>query len=211
MVSKRTPLRNGTLANLHSRDQINRESLKSTSAEIRQNLEVLCRDQLSFITSHNARTIDQSLGAYSSPVFITSLISRSAQQSPASRGLNCSPNAPSSPQRLSAKVYHHFSLTEDGLLTYPPTADLVQELYLRELKAYKQPQLKASDAEGQVHKFSAPKVPKSPEETDIANELKAYEASTVELEGQPGTESGSAPINEDWFEEEPEDDDHSKH
>lgn len=96
-------------------------------------------------------------------------------------------------------------------MTYRPIADLVQDLYLRELKAYKPPQLKASDAEGQVHKFSAPKIPKSPEETDIANELKAYEASTVELEGQPGTEGGSAPINEDWFEEEPEEDDHAKH
>jgi F-type H+-transporting ATPase subunit h len=96
-------------------------------------------------------------------------------------------------------------------LTYLPTADLVQELYLRELKAYKPPQLKASDAEGQVQKFSVPKPPKSPEETDIANELKAYEASTVELEGQAGTEGGSAPVNEDWFEEEPEEDNHAKH
>jgi F-type H+-transporting ATPase subunit h len=96
-------------------------------------------------------------------------------------------------------------------LTYLPTADIVQELYLRELKAYKPPQLKASDAEGQVQKFSAPQPPKSPEETDIANELKAYEASTVELEGQAGIEGSSAPINEDWFEEELGEDDHAKH
>ena len=62
-----------------------------------------------------------------------------------------------------------------------------------------------------MQKFSAPKPPKSPEETDIANELKAYEASIVEVEGQAGPESGSAPVNDDWFEEEPEEDDHAKH
>ena len=79
-------------------------------------------------------------------------------------------------------------------------------MYLRELKAYKPTPVKASDSEGHVQKFSTPKAPKSPEETDIANELKAYEASTVELEGSAGTEGESAPIELDWFEEEPEDD-----
>ncbi len=62
-----------------------------------------------------------------------------------------------------------------------------------------------------MQKFSVPKPPKSPEETDIANELKAYEASAVELEGQAGSEDGSAPIDQDWFEEEPEEDKHDKH
>jgi F-type H+-transporting ATPase subunit h len=83
-------------------------------------------------------------------------------------------------------------------------------MYLRELKAYKPAPVKASDSEGHVQKFSAPKAPKSPEETDIANELKAYEASTVELEGSEGSEGESAPIEQDWFEEEPEEDDHAK-
>jgi len=78
----------------------------------------------------------------------------------------------------------------------------VQELYLRELKAYKAPAVKASDAEGHVQTFHAPKPPKSPEETDIANELKAYEASAVEVEGQ--AEPGVAEKEVDWFEEEPE-------
>ena len=87
----------------------------------------------------------------------------------------------------------------------------MQDLYLRELKAYKVPQVKLSDSEGQVQKFTAPKAPKSPEETDIANELKAYESSTVELEGQSGGEDGSAPVEHEWFEEEPEEDAHAKH
>ncbi len=83
-------------------------------------------------------------------------------------------------------------------------------MYLRELRAYKPIPLKTSDSEGHVQKFAAPKAPKSPEETDIANELKAYEASTVELEGSEGSDGVSAPIEEDWFEEEPEEDYHGK-
>ncbi|KAF2661242.1 hypothetical protein K491DRAFT_482869 [Lophiostoma macrostomum CBS 122681] len=82
-------------------------------------------------------------------------------------------------------------------------ADLVQDMYLRELKNYKSPQIKASDAEGHVQKFSIPKAPASPEETDIANELKSYETQQVELEGA-STEAGAAPVEEDWFEEEEE-------
>ena len=76
----------------------------------------------------------------------------------------------------------------------------MQELYLKELKAYKPAAVKASDAEGQVLKFNPPKAPTSPEEADIAKELKAYEESTVELEGQ--AEAGSPEAAEqDWFEE----------
>jgi F-type H+-transporting ATPase subunit h len=76
-------------------------------------------------------------------------------------------------------------------------------MYLRELKNYKPPQIKASDAEGHVQKFTIPKAPASPEETDIANELKSYETQQVELEGA-STEGGAAPVEEDWFEEEEE-------
>ncbi|TVY52560.1 ATP synthase subunit H, mitochondrial [Lachnellula cervina] len=91
-----------------------------------------------------------------------------------------------------------------------PTAarrDLIQDLYVRELKAYKVPVVKATDAEGSVQKFTAPAAPKSPEEADIANELKSYTASAVEIEGQ--AEGGAAASQEfDWFEEEPEEEPH---
>ena len=76
------------------------------------------------------------------------------------------------------------------------TADLVQDLYLRELKAYKPPTVKASDSEGQVQKFALPQAPASPEEADIASQLSAYETQEVEVEGQ-STEAG-APV-EDWY------------
>ena len=84
--------------------------------------------------------------------------------------------------------------------TNTATADLVQDMYLKELKAYKAPAVKASDAEGHVQKFTLPKAPASPEEADIASELKAYESQVPEVEGQSG-EAGAAPVEQDWFEE----------
>ena len=77
-------------------------------------------------------------------------------------------------------------------------------MYLREIRAYKPSPLKPSDSEGHVQKFSAPRVPQSPDEGDIARDLKAYEDQQVELEGQAATGEVEAP-EEDWFEE-PEDD-----
>ncbi len=62
-------------------------------------------------------------------------------------------------------------------------ADLVQDLYLRELKNYKPTQTKISDASGHVQAFSIPKPPPSPEEIEIANDLKDYEDQLVEIEG----------------------------
>lgn len=84
----------------------------------------------------------------------------------------------------------------------PDPADFIQDLYVKELKAYKTPAVKATDSEGHVQKWAAPKAPKSPEETDIANELKAYEASSVDVEGQ--AEGGVVDSGDNWFEEEPE-------
>ena len=81
-------------------------------------------------------------------------------------------------------------------------ADLIQDMYLKELRAYKVPQAKPSDAEGHVQKFNAPKPPKSPEEADLTAGIKAYEDAVVEVEGQSST-GAEAPV-EDGVEEEPE-------
>ncbi|KAK7757177.1 ATP synthase F0 subcomplex subunit H atp14 [Diatrype stigma] len=75
-------------------------------------------------------------------------------------------------------------------------ADFVQELYLRELKAYKPTPIKESDAVGQVQTFRAPKAPKSPEEADLASSLKEYEDAVVEVEGNEGGEPKELP---DWM------------
>ena len=72
-------------------------------------------------------------------------------------------------------------------------------MYLKELRGYKPTPLKASDSEGHVQKFSAPKPPKSPDEGDIAKDLKEYEEQQVEVEGQVAS-GESAPVEEDWFE-----------
>jgi len=82
-------------------------------------------------------------------------------------------------------------------------------MYLRELKNYKAPLVKASDSDGHVQKFALPKAPPSPEESNIANDLKAYEDQTVEVEGQAST--GEAVVEEDWFEDEPEEEESHGH
>ncbi|KAI9796248.1 MAG: hypothetical protein M1833_006417 [Piccolia ochrophora] len=79
-------------------------------------------------------------------------------------------------------------------------ADLVQDLYLRELKAFKPTPVKPSDAEGHVQKFTAPTPPQSPEEGNLAQDLKAYEEQQVEVEGQ-ASEGGETVKEHSWFEE----------
>lgn len=89
-----------------------------------------------------------------------------------------------------------------------PPADFVQELYLKELKAYKTPPVKESDADGHVQTFSVPKTPASPEESDLAKNLQEYESMTVEIEGQDvsaQTGAGGAAVLPDWLEAEEED------
>lgn len=83
-------------------------------------------------------------------------------------------------------------------------------MYLREIRNYKPPQVKPSDAEGHVQKFAMPAAPKSPEEGDISNDLKAYEDQAVEIEGQ-SSQPGAAPVEQDWFEEEVEEEEAHGH
>ncbi|KAL6698638.1 ATP synthase complex subunit H domain-containing protein [Trichoderma pleuroticola] len=89
-------------------------------------------------------------------------------------------------------------------------ADFVQELYLKELKAYKTPAVKESDAEGQVQVFAMPKTPASPEETNLADNLKAYESMAVEIEGQDASAQSATGVAQlpDWLEAEEEEEPH---
>ncbi|CAK37673.1 hypothetical protein AnigIFM63604_001267 [Aspergillus niger] len=89
-------------------------------------------------------------------------------------------------------------------------ADPVQELYLRELRAYKPTPVKPGDADAHVQKFAPPAAPQSPEEANLANELKSYESQEVEVEGQAAA-GEAAPVEESWFEEEPEEEAHAAH
>lgn len=82
-------------------------------------------------------------------------------------------------------------------------ADPVQELYLREVKAYKPTPAKPGDADAHVQKFAIPKAPQSPEESNLANELGTYENQEVEVEGQAAA-GEAAPAEESWLIEEEE-------
>ncbi|KAF8420654.1 ATP synthase complex subunit H-domain-containing protein [Tirmania nivea] len=86
-------------------------------------------------------------------------------------------------------------------------ADIIQEIYLRELKAYKPTPIKSTDAESQVKQWKAPAPPSPPAEgtQGLANELAAYEAQEVEVEGAAITEGGPVIVEQDWFEEDIED------
>lgn len=93
---------------------------------------------------------------------------------------------------------------------WPVTADPVQDLYLKELRNYKPTPVKPGDADAHVQKFSPPSPPPSPEESSIANDLKAYESQEVEVEGQAAA-GEAAPKEESWFEDEDEDEAHAAH
>ncbi|KAM0511323.1 hypothetical protein ACHAPE_009989 [Trichoderma viride] len=89
-------------------------------------------------------------------------------------------------------------------------ADFVQELYLKELKAYKVPAVKEADSEGQVQVFSMPKTPASPEEANLADSLKTYESMAVEIEGQDASAQSATGVAQlpDWLEAEEEEEPH---
>ncbi|KAF8610760.1 hypothetical protein BDV93DRAFT_517856 [Ceratobasidium sp. AG-I] len=71
--------------------------------------------------------------------------------------------------------------------------DIVQDLYIRELKAYKAP-AKAKDAHvGAVKTFQQPTAPKPPTApTDLASELAAYDAAEPTLADAPTAPSPAA-------------------
>ncbi|KAI5823524.1 hypothetical protein K523DRAFT_255015 [Schizophyllum commune Tattone D] len=71
-------------------------------------------------------------------------------------------------------------------------ADIVQQLYIKELKSYK-PAPAAKDAHvGQVRSWSAPQKPAAPAlPTDLAAELSAYDAAEPTLASAPA--AGEAP------------------
>ncbi|KAH0839256.1 hypothetical protein AYO21_05672 [Fonsecaea monophora] len=119
-----------------------------------------------------------------------------AQSLRASNAPSFSPKLRRCPSFKDASV--HF-LSHSEKPTHEKAADLIQDLYLKELRAYKPPPQKASDAEGQVHKFTPPAVPKSPEETNLASEMKEYEDQVVEIEGQAAP--GETQPEEDFFED----------
>ncbi|KAK9479453.1 ATP synthase complex subunit H-domain-containing protein [Lipomyces japonicus] len=86
--------------------------------------------------------------------------------------------------------------------------DIIQDLYLKELKAYKVPVVKASDSVGQVKPWEIPAAPKAPTlEAGTAADLAEYESQVVEVEGVSAAVE-EEPEVEDWFVVEPIKDQH---
>ena len=77
-------------------------------------------------------------------------------------------------------------------------------MYLKELKAYKVPPAKSSDAQGQVQTFKIPSPPKAPSDTsEMAESLKAYDTQPVEVEMQSTSSGPGATLpskDEEWLE-----------
>ncbi|KAJ3715681.1 ATP synthase complex subunit H-domain-containing protein [Lentinula raphanica] len=68
--------------------------------------------------------------------------------------------------------------------------DLVQDLYLKEIKGYKAPPAAKDAHVGVVKTYSAPAAPKAPTvPSDIASELAAYDASEPVSTSQPAPQS----------------------
>ncbi|GKT83457.1 ATP synthase complex subunit H [Colletotrichum tofieldiae] len=87
----------------------------------------------------------------------------------------------------SASTNTSSSIALPSSIRHPTHTDFVQELYLKELKAYKPTPVKDSDAQGQ--------------ETDLAASLKEYESMAVEVEGQDASAvaANGEPVKHDWL------------
>ncbi|EJS42558.1 atp14p [Saccharomyces arboricola H-6] len=80
--------------------------------------------------------------------------------------------------------------------------NVIQDLYLRELKETKLPPTTLQDAEGNVKPWMPPKKPSLPElELQGPDALKAYTEQKVETAhvAEESAEGGSEPIEEDWL------------
>ncbi|KAK9378508.1 ATP synthase complex subunit H-domain-containing protein [Kockiozyma suomiensis] len=83
-----------------------------------------------------------------------------------------------------------------------PRRDLITDLYIKELKAYQAPPVKASDSVGQVKPWSAPSAPAIPAvEAAAEADLAEYDSQAVEVEGIAETTESEAPTEslDDWF------------
>ncbi|KAF3918368.1 hypothetical protein ABW21_db0209072 [Orbilia brochopaga] len=98
--------------------------------------------------------------------------------------------------------------TRTFVVTAPRQSDIVQDLYLRELKSYKPAPPKANDHEGQVRNWSVPATPAVPDlgESSLSADISAYQSQLVETEsGAPdASPDGAATAKniDDWFDEE---------
>ncbi|CDR42377.1 CYFA0S09e02300g1_1 [Cyberlindnera fabianii] len=91
----------------------------------------------------------------------------------------------------------------------PARKNIIQDLYIKELKAFKPTPISAKDAEGATRPWKKPVAPAAPGlEVDAASELASYESADVEV-AAPSKNTAGEQVSEEWFVlEEPEDDHH---
>ncbi|KAK9235516.1 ATP synthase complex subunit H-domain-containing protein [Lipomyces kononenkoae] len=91
-----------------------------------------------------------------------------------------------------------------------PRRDIVQDLYLKEIKNYKAPPVKATDSVGQVKPWVVPSAPAPPAaEASAPTDLEDYESQVVEVEGvAAASEEEPQSDLDDWFVVEPIEDEH---
>jgi len=79
--------------------------------------------------------------------------------------------------------------------------DLVQDLYLREIRGYKPPSVAKDAHVGVVKTYSSPPIPKAPLlPTDLASELAAYDAAEPTVADTPAPTTASEGSGEDGAE-----------
>ncbi|KAF3917857.1 hypothetical protein ABW20_dc0106630 [Dactylellina cionopaga] len=89
------------------------------------------------------------------------------------------------------------------------TADIVQDLYLNGIKAYKPAPLKANDHEGQVRNWATPSTPSVPDlgDASLTADITTYQSQVVETEtgapdASPDAPAATTKATDDWFDEE---------
>ena len=82
----------------------------------------------------------------------------------------------------------------------PQRSNLVSDLYIQQIKAFKPTPLSNKDAESTVKSFQLPNKPSVPESEISADALSQYESSDVETAAAEPSSAGVEPAaEEDWF------------
>ncbi|KAF9078310.1 ATP synthase complex subunit H-domain-containing protein [Rhodocollybia butyracea] len=94
--------------------------------------------------------------------------------------------------RRSSSVVQNASLSRLFSSSVAVRKDLVQDLYLKEIKGYKAPPVAQDAHVGVVKTYSTPQAPKVPSiPSDIASELAAYDSSEPSSAAEPVAKSSS--------------------
>ena len=82
----------------------------------------------------------------------------------------------------------------------PQRSNLVSDLYIQQIKAFKPTPFSENDVESSVKAFQLPTKPSVPESEISADTLSQYESSEVETAAsEPSSVGNEAAVEEDWF------------